>query len=256
MHNLTVILLFLLVFLGCSPPEKYDVLIKGIPLETKKGIYPSGYREFEAGDEALDIDPFSSNGRILPGITKRIIKKPIRYHGNAEATPDLVLLLDDSGSMPNPKECISNAVLGSYAVAREYLANKAEVAVGRFSDRTCLQDFSDDKDIVLNELLRFKSGDTTRVDLGKMKKAGREKADYILITDDQISNRAEVLQYLNERAKNGARAYLIRIGMNETESTREKEYPLVKIFNVQGKEYQHGADLGKLILDDVHGGKE
>ena len=28
MHNLTVILLFLLVFLGCSPPEKYDVLIK------------------------------------------------------------------------------------------------------------------------------------------------------------------------------------------------------------------------------------
>jgi len=242
-------------FIYESLASGYDVKIKGIPLETKRGIYPAGYSEFEAGDEILSMDPFSSNGKILPGITKKIVKKPIKYHGNSEATPDLVLLLDDSGSMPNPKECISNAVLGSYAVAREYLANKSEVAVGRFSDRTVMQGFSDDKDIVLNELLRFKSGDATRVDLGKMSKTNREKADYILITDDQISNRDEVLQYLNDKAQKGSRAYLIRIGMNDTEETREEAYPLVKIFNVQGKEYLHGADLGKIILDDVHSGK-
>jgi hypothetical protein len=231
-------------FLYESLAGKYSITLKKTPLLAKDGVYPTRHEKFEVGDDLNSLDPFNSyGGKILPGLSNKWVKENLKYHGQKEATPNLMILLDDSGSMPNPTEKISNAVLGSFAVANEYLKNGAKISVGRFSDRTTIQDFTNDKYSVLDELLKFKSGGDTIVDLNVVKKVSKGIYDLVLITDGQIGNRDKVLEYMNSHIQNGARAYVIEIG-NHNETYVEGK---VKIIPISSEE-----DIGKIILDEVH----
>ncbi|MDD3175266.1 MAG: hypothetical protein PHU51_02205 [Candidatus Nanoarchaeia archaeon] len=227
---------------------KYSITLKKTPLLAKEGVYPTRHEKFEVGDDLNSLDAFNSyGGKILPGLSNKWVKENLKYHGQKEATPNLMILLDDSGSMPNPSEEISNAVLGSFAVANEYLKNGAKISVGRFSDRTTIQDFTNDKYKVLDELLRFKSGGDTQVDLKEVEKVSKGIYDLVLITDGHIGNRDRVLEYMNSYAQKGARSYVIEIG-NQGETYFDKK---VKIIPISSEE-----DIGKIILDDIHKGRK
>lgn len=224
----------------------YRITLKKTPLISTNGQYPTSLTKYEVGDNLLDIDPFSSlANRILPGISNKFVKEQIKYHGQKEKTPDLVLLLDDSGSMPNPNEEISDAVLGSFVIAREYLENGASVGIAHFSDRTSCSTLSNNMHEVMNNLLVYKNGSDTQINLKEIEKHFQNICDYVLITDGHIRNRDSVIDYLNSKALQGARAYMIQIGRKQNIHYEGK----IKVFDISSAD-----NLGNIVLDDMHGG--
>ncbi len=94
--------------------------------------YPEGSEKFNVGDPIRTLDPYSTYGRIMPGLTK---KKKLRQGTKRDKqykVPHLTIWLDTSGSMKHPKDG-SNAVLASFVLANNYWRNEAEVGVVNFS---------------------------------------------------------------------------------------------------------------------------
>ena len=221
--------------------EQYTLRIKKLPIKTNGGLYPSGYEDWESSDSVEKMDPFASFGLIAPGITKKTTESKMSTYGKGESVPDLFILLDDSGSMPNPTENVSSAVLASFVAAKNYVRNGAEVGVSRFSDRTTEPVFSKYEKKALEELLKFKSGGATNVDIDIIdnKISNRKnKLDAILITDGQISNRSAVVNYLSTYN----RAFMFEIGKSGNPKKEEKVivYPISK-----------PEDIAKIIIDEV-----
>lgn len=222
--------------------ENYRLEIKKLPLKKNGGLCPAGYAPWGISDPVEDIDPFTSYGIIAPGITKKIRRAPTEYFGEMEKVPDLLLLLDDSGSMPNPVEDISEAVLSSFVVAKNYVRNGGKVAPIRFSDRTTTSEFLGEEDKILEELLKFKSGGDTQVELDKVeevvKDKKKEELDAIIITDGQIGNRDEVIDYLSQFN----RPFMFEIG-KKGEPQKEKKVIVYPI----GRD----EDIAKIVIDRV-----
>ena len=222
-----------------SLAQKYKIRIKKAPIVSSDGAYPTSLDKLSFSDSLEDFDPFSSMGtRILPGVSNKWIREQIKSHGQFEKTPDLCLLLDDSGSMPDPREETSNAVISSLAISREYIKNQASVAVILFSDRTISFEGSKDYNLVAEHLRTYKNGDDTRIDLKKVPK--KDGADYVVITDGEIKNRDEAIGFLNEHAN---RAYFITINEDKPHSVEGR---------VKHMYVHHAEDIGKIVLDDIH----
>lgn len=231
---------------------KYRIVLKKRPLEAKSGRFPVRLEKYDIGDPIEDLDLFNSyGGKILPGLSNKVVRDTVKYHGNKEKTPDLMIILDDSGSMENPTSVISKAVLGGFVVANEYIMNGSKVAVVRFSDRTTTKAFSKDKYTVLNELLEFKNGRDTKLDVDEVKKLSNTNSvhDYILISDCEIKNRDEIITFLNSECERGARAYMLQIGPAKTQDgTYSYAYEgKVKVCYISKED-----DIGAIILDDLH----
>lgn len=224
--------------------ERYSLKIKKLPIEHKGGAYPCGYESWSSSDPPHEIDPFTSFGIIAPGITKKVETKGLNAFGTCEKTPDLLILLDDSGSMQNPTTGISHAVLSSFVAAKSYVRNGSEVAPGRFSDRTTVPEFSRDEGRVIDELLKFKSGGDTHVDLPvveetvKKGKKNKKELDVILISDGQIDNKRDAMAYLSDFS----RAFMFEIGTSGSPEKRDR----VTVYHIAKKE-----DLSKIIIGEV-----
>lgn len=181
--------------------EKYSLKIEEIPLKSNGGAYPKGYSSWGLGDSLGDVDPFTSYGVIVPGISKKVERGGMKTFGTLKGIPCLLLLLDDSGSMPKPYEVISPAVLASFVVSKSYIRRDSKVAPLRFSDRTTKVGFLRDEMSVLNELLKFKDGGDTKIDLDVVEEvvAGRDKSllDAVIITDSKIENRSKAIDYFS-----------------------------------------------------------
>lgn len=224
--------------------ERYTLKIKKLPVEHKGGAYPCGYESWSSSDPPHEIDPFTSFGIIAPGITKKVERKSLNAFGTCEKTPDLLILLDDSGSMPKPMVDVSYAVLSAFVAAKNYVRNGSEVAAVRFSDRTTSGAFSRDEGKVIGELLKFKNGGDTHVDLPaveetvKTGKKSKKDLDAILISDGQIDNRDSVIRYLSDFS----RAFMFEIGTSGPPEKREK----VTVYHVS-----KDSDISKIVIDEV-----
>lgn len=224
--------------------ERYTLKIKKLPVEHKGGAYPCGYESWSSSDPPHEIDPFTSFGIIAPGITKKVERKGLDAFGTCEKTPDLLILLDDSGSMPKPMVDVSYAVLSAFVAAKNYVRNGSEVAAVRFSDRTTQGAFSRDESAVIGELLKFKNGGDTHVDLPAVEETvskGRKKKkdlDAILISDGQIDNKDLAIRYLSDFS----RAFMFEIGTNGPPEKRER----VIVYHISRDE-----DLSKIVIDEV-----
>jgi hypothetical protein len=119
----------------------YYELSKMYPiLTTKKLLDTEGkarsWSDTEKWRPGTDKDlalPGSSGGLLLPGITRkvRITERPIQT--TDYKVPHLLEILDSSGSMPDPKQSKSFAVLGGFCVARSYHLHGGHVGVINFS---------------------------------------------------------------------------------------------------------------------------
>ena len=94
--------------------------------------FRQGQKVFRVGDKMKTLNPFSTGGRVLPGITKRYKLQNGTKKDNLFKVPDLSIWIDSSGSMVHPS-CGSKAILAGFALARNYWENGSKVGVVNFS---------------------------------------------------------------------------------------------------------------------------
>jgi len=167
--------------------EKYVIPIRKKPMHKNGTLYPFSHTSFEIGDSITDVDAFSTPG-ILPGITKKWVKKEGEVYGDNEAVPNSFLIIDNSGSMPSPIEGTSIPVLGATAISNAYLHNGSKVAVYNFGGNDYLLQSTKDKGAVHQQLRVYTGGGTTfnpKFLEGVLKDSG-EEYDISVISDMEI----------------------------------------------------------------------
>ena len=141
-----------------------------------------------------------SYGKVLPSLAKKHEWSEFERYGEI-SVPDAVIIIDSSGSMPNPGEVVSYAVLGGFSLARNYLDLGARVGVINFSNLNLELGPTRNRQRVYEMLKIYQGhGTTLHIDdldqyIRSMNAAGR---DYILITDAGIENMGEVVDYFLE----------------------------------------------------------
>jgi len=149
--------------------EKHAIPIRKKPMHKNGTLYPYSHTPFEVGDPITDVDAFSTPG-IMPGITKKWVKKKGEVYGDNESVPDSFLIIDNSPSMfmLNGNEVISPSkrtyqhIVGATAISNAYLLNDSRVAVYSFGSSDYLTSPTKDRGRVHRELRRYSSdGGTT-----------------------------------------------------------------------------------------------
>lgn len=182
--------------------EGYSVPIKKMPRYKSGSLYPHSHEEFGFGDAIDLLDPYSSPG-VLPGITKKWVKKENETHKKADSVPDLITCIDNSGSMTDPNGQVSLAVLGATVVANAYLDNGSKVGVYNFGGDDKFTEPTDKKDEVHKELRYYTGGGTTFTTkmLVNFLKEKEKPFDVSIVSDMDISNLDELAKTILEIPK-------------------------------------------------------
>ena len=180
------------------------------------GVYPSHLQKFEVGDPISSIDLFNSyGGKIYPGVSHRWVNKPINYHKFKDRLPNLTIFIDDSSSMPDPLEKVSEAVLGSLMLIKEYLDKRSQCSIVKFSDRTEIHHSTNSYEQLESFILSHKSGYDTFIELDLANEIlNRNNGDdVIVISDGIISNHSQFLDLLH--SKKESRIFYFNISTSE-----------------------------------------
>jgi len=231
--------------------ENYTLPVKKLPMEKSGALHPHSHAPWEIGKPVQDIDPWTSFGRIMPGLTQTWVRREGDVFGEMEAIPDCLVIIDSSGSMTNPRERLSYAVLGAACACNAYLKNNRRVAVYNFSDafrgNKLLLDFCREKEAIYWAICRYFGGGTA-LDLNDivylLKQS--EKPDIFIITDMQITNLEKLIEFFNGIEN---RVTAVHIGDNiYTARFREgvKQKGNISLFMVRDKE-----DIPKIVLGKV-----
>jgi len=178
--------------------ERYTIPIRKKQMHKNGSLYPHSHAPFEVGDSITEVDAFSTPG-ILPGITKKWVRKEGEVHGNDESVPDSFIIVDNSPSMfesrgdeiISPSKRIYSHIVGATAVSNAYLANGSRVAVYSFGSNDHLTNPTKDRKTVHSELRRYSTGGGTTFNQrfleGVLGQSQRE-FDISVISDMEISN--------------------------------------------------------------------
>lgn len=239
--------------------EKYTIPIEGTPLRKSGSLFPETHSKWEVGENVGDIDYWNSYGKILPGITQKWNRSEGETHFDDEAVPDCVLIIDSSGSMPDPGKVLSQAVLGAGAAADAYLRRGSKVAVYNFSDamsgNELVLDFSDDREKIYNSLCVYYGGGTS-LKHGTIEKirANSENADVFIMTDMQITNLDSILKYFEGFS---GRVTAVHVGANESTEKFQEAFggkKNVSIYRVDMEDDIAKVVVGKIKKDFGMGG--
>ncbi len=212
--------------------EAFRLPVKPLAMEKVGGLYPHTHSPWEIGKPVSDIDVWTSFGKILPGISQTWQRREGETHGVEDGTPDCLILIDSSGSMANPCDELSHAVLGAGCAADAYLRRHRQVAVYNFSDAPQggveRLDFTEDREAVYRTLCRYFGGGT-ELALGDFDSFDRRRMDIFIITDMQISNLGSVIRYLSTVA---GRVTAVHVGQTREadqfrSSTEEEDHIVV-----------------------------
>lgn len=149
--------------------ENYAIPIRKRPLHKNGSLYPHSHTEFSVSDPITEIDPFSSPG-IMPGVTKKWVRKEGEVTSDFEGIPDSIILKDNSPSMfmraggnpVSPNARVYHDIVGATAIANAYIKNGARVAVYSFGSNDRFMNFSRNREQVHENLRRFSTdGGTT-----------------------------------------------------------------------------------------------
>jgi hypothetical protein len=231
--------------------ESYTLPVRQLPIEKRGYLHPHSHKPWEIGKPFADIDLWTSFGKIMPSITKIWTKQEGETHGELEGTPDCLIIIDSSGSMINPCERLSYAVLGAACACNAYRKQEAKVAVYNFSDalrgNKIILDFNCEKDQIYYAICRYFGGGTA-LDLDDIIHllSRADNPDIFIITDMQITNLEKVIDYVNTIEN---RVTAVHVGHN-AHSARFKDGTKksgnISLFNVKEKE-----DIPKIILGKV-----
>lgn len=234
--------------------QNYRLPLRGMPLESSGVMDPYGHTPWEASQPVQDIDVWTSFGKILPGLSQTWTRRRGALFGLREGVPDCLLVLDSSGSMTNPRQRLSYAVLGAGCATEAYLRRDARVALYNFSDAhrdgKTLLPFTTDRQALYRGLCVYHGGGTSlRLrDLEALRRtASRGAPDLLLITDMQIANLEDVIDYLIGVE---GRITVIHIGQNRaTDHFRQamQQHPRLQIFPVLDTQ-----DIPHIVLGQMH----
>ena len=230
--------------------EKYLLPIRNRPMEKSGSLYPHHHVPWEVGSPYQDIDPWTSFGKIMPGITQIWQRQEGEVFGREEGTPDCIVTIDSSGSMTNPKQELSYAVLGAACACDAYLRNEARVAVYNFSDAEAggrrILNYSDNRKEIYRTLCHYFGGGT-RLLVEHMDALQTEKVpDIFLITDMQITNLEILIQYFNDCEN---RVTAVHIGDNKQVHEFRNSMALRK--NVGIYAVQRKKDIPRIVLGRI-----
>jgi len=241
-----------------------DYTIKYAPSRTKKSQnYPYSPKKWTPSDPTDDLDILYSTatgGKLIPGVTTYKWQK----HGddrvkNDAGPPDLLLMLDSSGSMTDPIGSTSMAVLSSYVAAYSALNLGAKVAVINFSDKRYVQDFTNDPMKIEDILVKYQQGGTTMptTEIGELVKKNPNPVQMLLISDAQIYNANEGFKSFIDALKcnpaNRGAVFLIEdAGKPTNDKTDVLKSAGVEFFDVEKEEDLFNLVVGK--TQAVYGG--
>lgn len=172
--------------------ENYALPLRKVPMRDSGHLHPHSHRPWEVCQPFKDLDPWSSFGKFLPGITQIWERREGLIYGRKEKTPDCLVIIDSSGSMVDPRSHLSYAVLGAGCAADAYLRHDASVAVYNFSDAPAggkeYLPFTRSRPLIYKILCQYFGGGTA-LNLDEVVSVARKsEADIFLITDMQITN--------------------------------------------------------------------
>ena len=178
--------------------QSHPLKIRKKPLRKSGSMYPHTHRKWESDSPFEQIDPFQSAGKIMPGITQRWVLKEGETYQKEEQVPWGVIAMDSSGSMTDPGQHLSHAVLAGFCAANIYLANASKVAVVNFSQRSIVTPFTDERRAVYEALALYQGGGTVVSvhELDNVVSSAKVPCDLLLISDVAISNLEETIQFL------------------------------------------------------------
>ncbi|RLA80486.1 MAG: hypothetical protein DRG36_03255, partial [Deltaproteobacteria bacterium] len=221
------------------------------PMERSGDLHPHSHAPWEIGKPFADIDVWTSFGKIMPGVTQTWVRREGEVYGELESTPDCLIIIDSSGSMTNPRERLSYAVLGAACACNAYLKNDARVAVYNFSDafrgNKLLLDYCTEKERIYRAICRYFGGGTA-LDLDDILflLSQAERSDIFIITDMQITNLEKLIELFN-RIDN--RVTAVHLGHNVhtarfMEGTKKRKN--ISLYSVKNKE-----DIPKIVLGKI-----
>ena len=177
--------------------------------------YPATWK---LDDPIEDIDmmlTFSMSPIIIPGITtKKWVKSPSFSFGNEEGYADLLLIVDTSGSMgsiSNQKDNLHQAVLASYGILKYFESILSNVSLICFSDgKTAFVEWTKNYDQIRNGLLTEGGGGTRFPieDIIILKEKSKKKVVTVIITDGDVSNLQQVVDFFIEYLLEGNKLFL------------------------------------------------
>jgi hypothetical protein len=231
--------------------ESYRLPIRKAPMKKSGSAYPHHHISWEVGLPYQDIDPWTSSGKFMPGITQSWNRHEGEVLGKEDGIPDCMVLIDSSGSMKNPRHALSHAVLGAACACDSYLRNNARVAVYNFGDASAaagrhLLPYSRSRTEIFDTLCRYFGGGTKfRVaDVASLQKD--PMPDLFLISDMQITNLEVLIRYFNECQN---RVTVVHIGNNAHVDTFRSAMDLrshVEIYAVERK-----TDIPRIVLGQI-----
>ncbi len=230
--------------------ENYSLPIHKNPMEKSGSLYPHHHVPWEVGKPCHDIDPWTSFGKIMPGITQTWKRLEGEVYGQEEGIPDCIVIIDSSGSMTDPRKSLSYAVLGAACACDAYLRNDAQVAVYNFSDASAggrkVLSFSLHRMEIYRALCHYFGGGT-RLKVENIEALQTDQIpDIFLITDMQITDLRLLIDYFKD-CKN--RITAVHIGHNKDVENFRRDMALHKrvgIYSVEKKEDIPYIVLGKI----------
>ncbi len=177
--------------------ENFSIPVRKKQMQKNGSLYPHSHEEFGMGDEINDLDAFSSPG-IIPGVTQKWVRKEGETIADYFGIPDSLVVIDSSGSMPNPNEAVSVPVLGATVIANAYLDNNARVTIYNFSADNLVVGPSKNKERI-HETLRSYQGGGTVFNPRTVEDIVREQGsiDVSVVSDMEIHNLSDFLAYVS-----------------------------------------------------------
>ena len=150
--------------------KRYPLIVhkKPIPTETTRKSFQET-EKWRVGQEPLLAMPYLSGGIFLPGITRQIKIKERYVKTTDYEIPHLLVVVDSSGSMPDPKDRKSHAVLAGFCAARSYHVQDSAVGVINFSGDSFYLPYTRTLDDILGAIAAYQGGGTS-VDVEMLKK--------------------------------------------------------------------------------------
>ncbi len=180
--------------------QRYVMPIKKRQMHKDGSLFPHTHRKYQLGDDFNRVDPFNSQGKIIPGLSNTWVYKESETTGRQEGVPDAIICIDASGSMIHPGMDLSPAVLGAMCAANTYLGNGSKVAVMNFSDTTRILEYTRKESEVHEAICYYQNGGTElkTKSLDELVEKAEKKVDILLITDLAILNIYDVVSSLKK----------------------------------------------------------
>jgi len=260
----------------------YPLIIHKKPIKTEKTQRTfEDIEKWQITSEPLLALPQLSGGLFLPTITPEIKIRERAIITNDYDIPHLLIVVDSSGSMPNPKDRKSYAALAGYCAARSYHIQGSAIGVINFSGQSFYMPYTRELDNALGAISAYQGGGTNvdldmvkkmlGADMAKLyqdhpdmdmrrlppeckrkdvnlslpafKKALEEKSiDLVMFTDGGIGNLDDVLAYFEEHsAVNRATIVL----------TDHYEQNFTERSNVRVHRVSDDKDIPNIVLGDI-----